>query len=348
MNGFLTPCSMALALVLSAGPALAFHDGGAASCSGCHVTHNSVDGMPVAPGPGNDYLLNAGSASDVCLVCHAEAQGAVLGLNPLAPPPEKGGGNFVFLNEDNVNDAPGGATAPILGEAAGHSVVAPGYGLAKDARYGAAPGGTFPAADLGCTSCHDPHGRDTFRMLYGAGPVQDGLASFSAAAPDADGLGVSTAASEQPNSHSAYRSGMSAWCGNCHGRYHDTAGSAFEHPIDDVLSSAVRTQYNQYAGVNDPTGGSPTTAYLPEVPFEDGGAATATTSTAGPTAASRLTCLSCHRAHASSAPVSGRWDFNVSTLGADGVESGSWAIPNPYGDPAQPALCWKCHVGGTP
>jgi len=346
VSGTLTRCAIALALAITVSPAPAFHDGGVANCSGCHVAHNSVDGQPVVPGPGNAYLLLAGSASDVCLMCHAETQGAVLGLDPLAPPPEKGAGNFVFLNEDNLNDAPGGAMAPILGEAAGHNVVAPAHGLFADTRYGAAPGGTFPSADLGCTSCHDPHGRATFRMLYGAGPVQDGLASFTADAPDADGLGLSASETEQTGSHSAYRSGMSAWCGNCHGRYHDTAGSAFEHPIDEPLGSGQRSQYDQYDGVNNPTGGSSATAYLPEVPFED--PAAATNSTAGPTAVSRVSCVTCHRAHATSAPAAGRWDFNVSTLGADGVESGSWPIPNPYGDPAQPALCWKCHVGGSP
>jgi hypothetical protein len=337
--------------VLVAGLALAptawgFHDGGVATCGGCHVTHNSIDGQQVVPGAGNEFSLKAGSATDVCLSCHAQTLGAVLGVHPLAPSPEKGAGNFVFLLENNLNDAPGGAGAPIGGEAAGHSVVAPAHGLAADSRYPVAPGGTFAASELGCTSCHDPHGRGSFRMLYGAGPVQAGAAHFGAAAPVADGLALSPSVSEQRGAHSAYRSGMSDWCGNCHGRYHESDGSsAFSHPIDAPLSATVRTQYDLYDGVTNPAGGNPSTSYLPAVPFEDGTAAVG--STAGPTVSSRLSCLSCHRAHASSAPAAGRWDFNVSTLGADGVESGSWPIPNPYVDPTQPALCWKCHPGGT-
>ncbi len=59
-------------------------------------------------------------------------------------------------------------------------------------------------------------------------------------------------------------------------------------------------------------------------------------------------CLSCHRAHASSAPAAGRWDFNVALLDEDGLVSGSYPIPNPYLDPDQGTLCSKCHEGGAP
>lgn len=339
------PLAWLLAAGAAAAPVAAFHEGGVASCDGCHVTHNSQNGQPIVPGPSNDYSLKAAAASDVCLLCHAGSAGAVLGLNPLAPPPERGGGNFVFLLENNLNDAAGGATSPIFGRAAGHNVVAPAHGLTQENRYSVAPGGTFPVAELGCTSCHDPHGTSSFRLLHGLGASPSGLVTFTAAAPDAQGLALTPGAVETPTSHSAYRSGMAAWCGNCHGRYHEDAGSAFEHPIDDPLAVDVVDQYNEYDGVTNPTGGSALTSYLPEVPFED---ATATVgSTAGPTTASRLSCLSCHRAHASSAPASGRWDFAVTQLGDDGVASGSWPIPNPYGDPSQPSLCWKCHEGGT-
>ena len=104
-------------LPLPAGAAFHEREG---NCGGCHVTHNSIDGMPVVPGGGNEYQLLADEPSDVCLLCHAREAGAVLGLNPLAPPPEKGGGNFVFLLEDNLNDAPDGLLDPIPGDAAIH------------------------------------------------------------------------------------------------------------------------------------------------------------------------------------------------------------------------------------
>jgi cytochrome c553 len=88
-------------------------------------------------------------------------------------------------------------------------------------------------------------------------------------------------------------------------------------------------------------GGVQATAYLAEVPFED--AANTTSSTAGPSATSQVSCITCHRAHATSAPDAGRWDFSVTLLHEDGVESGSYQIPDPYGDLNQRSLCNKCH-----
>ena len=62
----------------------------------------------------------------------------------------------------------------------------------------------------------------------------------------------------------------------------------------------------------------------------------------GPTGTSQVACMSCHRAHATSAMDAGRWDFNVTGLAEDGVESTSYAIPNPF-DNFQRSLCNKCH-----
>jgi len=322
--------------------ASAFHEKGVANCNGCHLTHTGDNSDATLVGPSADGgLLIAESPSDVCLVCHAENLGSVLGNNPLAPPPERGAGNFVFLLEDNINDAPGGTTHPVPGNAAGHNLLAPGHGLQPDPRYSIAPGGTFPASRLGCTSCHDPHGNASFRMLNGVGPVMDGSFTFTRAAPQAVGLDIHSAP-ETDGRHTAYRRGMSDWCGNCHGPYHQGAGgSSFAHPIDRALGATVSARYNLYDGDDHPTGGLETRAYLAEVPFED--PSSTTSGTAGPDPGSRLMCLSCHRAHASSAPAAGRWDFGVSLLADDGKASGSWPIPNPYGTPDQGPLCSKCH-----
>ena len=156
-----------------AGSSFAFHDEGVAHCNGCHTMHNSENGTLVDPDSpqGNDWLLKDATPSDVCLGCHAANGGTghlgnVLSDDPLVPDPEKGGGNFVFLLEDNINDGHAGATNPIPGDAAGHNINAPGYGLVSDATLATAPGGKFPATQLGCSSCHDPHGNPNFRLLY--------------------------------------------------------------------------------------------------------------------------------------------------------------------------------------
>ena len=66
---------------------------------------------------------------------------------------------------------------------------------------------------------------------------------------------------------------------------------------------------------------------------------------AGPDGGGRVHCLTCHRAHASSAPQAGRWDFAVEFLIDDGVSSGSHALPSPYPALEQDSLCNKCHSG---
>jgi predicted CXXCH cytochrome family protein len=333
-------CVLLLVGLLMGVPARAFHDGGVASCSSCHVMHESEDGQQV---DASGELLRGVSGSDLCLGCHADANGAVFGVSPLAPPPERGPGNFVFLLEDNLNDGTNGGTNPIAGEAAGHSIVAPSVGLVAETRWVSAPGGSYPSSELSCTSCHDPHGNANYRMLWGAGETEGGDFSFQYAAPTAVGLPLDGPPESRSN-HVAYRRGMSAWCSNCHGFYHDeVSGPGFHHDFDADFERGMLNRYAVYDGDANPAGGEPSTSYLPEAPYQD---PTATRSTTGPpSTSSRAMCLTCHRAHATSSPAAGRWDFRVQYLQEDGVESGSYAIPNPYPDPSQGRLCAKCHPG---
>ena len=328
--------------VLMCFPVLAYHDAGVAHCNGCHTMHNSQDGQLVDPDSpnGNAWLMVQSESSDVCLACHATRLGAVFGDDPLNPPAERGGGNFTFLLEDNINDGHAGADNPISGDAAGHNIISANMGVAADATLTTAPGGTFPAGILSCTSCHDPHGNGDFRLLYGAGPVQDGSYNFTAPAPDATGLGL-FGPGESESNHTAYNDGMSDWCANCHGDYHAINGN-LRHPAGVALGGSISTAYNLYNGTEDISGGTQATAYLAEVPFED--STVTTDSTAGPSANSKVACISCHRAHATSAPDAGRWDFSVTLLMEDGHESGSYPIPDPYNSINQRSLCNKCHV----
>jgi hypothetical protein len=324
----------------------AFHYGGVAECNGCHTLHNSIEGFPADPGNpgGNQWLLISARASDVCLSCHANENGAVLGTNPLAPPPERGAGNFVFLLEDNLNDAPNGALNPISGRAAGHNIDAPANGLSVDGTTLTAPGGSFPSNMMGCTSCHDPHGNTNFRFLYGAGPIPGNGETFVNPAPAAVGIDLK-GEPESNSNHTAYLSGMSAWCANCHTTYLGDHGGSFGHPTSGHLDGSIMTQYNIYNGTDNPSGGNAATAYLAAVPLE--GPDNGINSTIGASSSSEITCLTCHRAHASSAPYAGRWDFNVALLSQDGIISGSYPIPNPYLSPTQTGLCYKCHPSGS-
>jgi hypothetical protein len=343
--------SMTMAiLAMLASNALAFHDHGVARCSGCHTMHNSEDGAHVdtAHAGGNSFLLIRSTPSDVCLTCHAVGHGDEWAGTPAVPPAQHGAGSFIFATAPNVNDGRNGNLAAnwIPGYKAAHNIVAPSMGGAADPVLLTAPGGTFPSSQLGCTSCHNPHGRTSFRMLNGTGDIQAGTYHFDNAAPIADGISYS--ATESRTSHTAYKSGMSEWCANCHGDFHSNAAgnTNIVHPTGISLGSTIATAYGLYNGTGA-AAGNPATSYIPEVPFED--PANTTTSTAGPTATSKVACITCHRAHASSEPNIGRWDFNLTTLTTDGAASGTYAV-NPYptapgtGDlPGQRSLCNKCH-----
>jgi len=160
---------------------------------------------------------------------------------------------------------------------------------------------------------------------------------------------------ESDGNHNAYTAGYSAWCGSCHGDFH--AGSAnLIHPSGEVMDSDQVAVYAAYRGTSDcianpPAGGAPcgsgtsVDAFTYVVPFVDPDI-TDTASLAGPDDNnSRVACVSCHRAHATSAMDAGRWDFNVTGMVEDGLESSSYGIPMPapYDDNFQRSMCNKCH-----
>ncbi|MCB1060255.1 MAG: hypothetical protein KDB65_08485 [Calditrichaeota bacterium] len=324
--------------------ALAFHDGGTANCSMCHTIHNSENGQPVNPNPDNNYLLLTNSPTELCLSCHATEQGAVWSVNPLLPAPEHGGGNFIFVGAQNINDAPDGAQFPLSGSHGIHNCVAPSQGSLPDPDNAMSPGGTYPSSALGCTSCHDPHGNQNFRMLRGAGDVPAGDYKFLYPAPIAQGIAIEGAAESREN-HTAYNYGWTNWCANCHGLFHEVNPVGFEHPVRGSLTQGTRVSYERYDGSLNPTGGDPFTSYLPQVPFQSN--SVTTTSMNGPDGRSEIACITCHRAHGSSAVDLGRWDFRVAKLQLDGVVSGSFPISNPFNSSSERSLCVKCHEHET-
>lgn len=349
-------------MLLSGAPALAFHDGGVAACSGCHTMHASQDGQP-GPGwtpGGNPWLLKYGTATDTCLRCHA-ARGQLAGGLGHGP-----GGDFHWLTRTFTWTTPWGALAESPGHTHGHNVSSPAYALEPDPTLSTAPGGTFLSGRLGCTSCHDPHGNAEFRMLYGAGsgPAYGAGARFAfmAPAPLARGNAGTTlpggGGEETDRRHTVYKSGLSAWCANCHPAMHDEGGLRFTHPTDAALGSVIATNYNRYVSTTDPDGGTAAVSYAGLVPFEaldiDLGAVDPADHTAGPAAGDHVMCLSCHRAHASPFADAGRWDFGATRLDLDSHprtgDGGATAadVANRYYAyviaAGQRSLCNKCHV----
>ena len=176
-------------------------------------------------------------------------------------------------------------------------------------------------------------------MLNGVGSVQAGLYTFTEPAPDAVGISINGDA-EHDALHTAYQGGMADWCGNCHGEFHSENTSNLVHTTNSL--SGYAGFYNSYDGTGQPGSSTP---YKAAVPFES---STMTTSYTGNAAgADHVMCMTCHRAHATSGPNAGRWEFGVTFLVEDGVESGSYAIPNPYALTAgddQRSMCNKCHI----
>lgn len=336
----------------------AFHDGGVADCAGCHTMHNSQDGdfVDSVHTAGNEYLLNYGNASDTCLQCHAAygqfAGGAGYGA----------GGDFYWVTRTWSWSAHGHTTES-TGDSHGHNVISPVFGIAEDATLGSSPGGDFDSSFLTCTSCHDPHGNQNFRLLYGSnmGPIYPGgRYDFDADAPLAVGLSrrsVSEDNFEDDVSHTVYKTGMSQWCGNCHPDMYSVGNTNHVHPAGEQLGTPIASIYNAYVSSDDLTGGSQATAYRGLVPFEDVDADLGTVDpsnyTTGPNSPDQVMCLSCHRAHASPFADAGRWDFGETFLieahpqsEAEGATLDDLAnMWYTYTFPTnQRSLCNKCHA----
>jgi hypothetical protein len=136
----------------------------------------------------------------------------------------------------------------------------------------------------------------------------------------------------------AYGKDTSEWCANCHAGIHNPSyPTNLRHPAGNssTLGSAIVANYNAYLKTGDMNGSS-STSYSSLVPFEmqvthyPTLVATATNSTAGPDTSSNVTCLTCHRAHASGWDSIGRWNFKADML----TYAGQWPGSD-GGDPAE-------------
>jgi hypothetical protein len=342
--------------------------------------HQSLDGGVMTQkghsGTPNADLTIGSDPSSTCLNCH-DGSGSYH-INSTDGSNFTPGGDFYWLQKTFTWTAHGTAYSS-EGDDHGHNVVAGDFpGFTADATLGSAPGGTYDAGNLGCTSCHDPHGKVTNATgpiegsgSYGATPTVAGaiMGNFRLLGDvgyDAGGLTFTVdpptavapslfAGPETDASHTDFGSGMSEWCGQCHG----TFSGANRHPVGPTatLDSTFVGNYEDYLQTGD-LNGDPTTSYWALVPFERGAGATlSASSTAGPDTQSNVMCLTCHRAHASAFQNAGRWDFTSEFIAdshpdaADGGVTGNDVLNSYYGrdkatewGPLQRSLCNKCHL----
>jgi hypothetical protein len=198
-----------------AGTGYAFHDGGVATCDSCHTMHNSLfnkamtgtgsnsGSKPKASDSTNNnavlegeiYLLQGSDQSSTCLNCHqakatpsgyAVASGsAYMTANSGLPGSMTPGGDFSWLKVGPNSSSK---------MKRGHNIVAADYGFVADTNKAnnMAPGGTYPAGSLHCSSCHDPHGKyrrttDTNAFATTGAPIAE--SGSYATSPNPDGTG---------------------------------------------------------------------------------------------------------------------------------------------------------------
>ncbi len=119
--------------------------------------------------------------------------------------------------------------------------------------------------------------------------------------------------------HSSTGSGRTSWgqwCGACHGAMHSDGN--YVHPVDETLGSGIANIYNQYVNSGNTTGGSSSSSFLSLVPFIENTydyttlkshAKNDDTYLNGPGSNDRVSCLTCHRAHASGWENALRWNM---------------------------------------
>jgi hypothetical protein len=224
-----------------------------------------------------------------------------------------------------------------------------------------APGGTYPADALGCTSCHDPHGKvndgqglpiadsgsygeeappntvlGNYRLLGDSGyvapnqynvPPSDNGYDFDNDAP------IATAQNGTYYSEKvAYGSGMSEWCANCHTDFVADGSTSHIHPASNNahLSMLYASNYNEYVATGDiDMGGN---HYDGVVPIESGETNGALLNPDDPAPAGvdqnwNVMCLTCHRAHASGFTNMTRWDMNTELLAHSHPTAGDPGYP---------------------
>jgi predicted CXXCH cytochrome family protein len=247
--------------------AVAFHEGGVGACDACHAMH-------AAPGTVNTSLLKASDPSSTCLYCH-ERPGDVgpasfhvstadTDMPPGSPPRQlPPGGDFGWLKKTYAW-LPDAAQTMMFsyGDRHGHNIVALDYLYFPDMTNLTAPQGVYPAANLDCISCHDPHGkyrRDSSGLIAtGGSPIRGSGSTVSSADPEpGESVGayrllggrnyqprsltgnlaflndppaavapdVYNRAETQTQTRVAYGSGMSEWCQNCHTAMHTIVSS---------------------------------------------------------------------------------------------------------------------------
>jgi len=131
----------------------------------------------------------------------------------------------------------------------------------------------------------------------------------------------------------AGRTSWGQWCATCHGDMH--SGGNYVHPVDQGLGSEITGLYNAYKMTGDMSGTS-ADSFTSLVPFVESTTDYGVLGTHaqnddsylnGPSTADQVSCLSCHRAHASGWEYALRWNMENEFMIYNGLYPGTDTTP---------------------
>lgn len=242
-----------------------WHYGVSLVCSDCHTQHNSANGEPMRtdknPTPAA-MLLRRGTPLELCLSCHD-------GSDPNAPDVIA---PVSYVAESAAGAFPNGGGVPTN---TAHHLANPSAEVP--------PGGT-QAMVLVCTTCHDPHGNENYRNLRPDPSNTNQSPAIISVVQTNVPNGVNPAQVYTPQ-NVLYKSGVSRWCGTCHG-----ASTPGHHPTGVDIWTAKFAKYAAWAATK-----------LPRVPVSNPADAVI------PSTDDTVECISCHKAHGSNNPNAQIW-----------------------------------------
>ena len=216
----------------------------------------------------------------------------------------------------------------------------------------------------------------TYRLLAGLGYLQGGTGGTPTNFPGVPiAVSPSTSGGTETTPSTQFRVAYAnvttngvvpwgQWCGACHSQMMSSNASTHKHPVDVPLSGrGINAIYDSYVATGNPNGTN-ATSFLSLVPFmesqTDIGILTnhiATGYVVGPASTDQVSCLSCHRGHASGFKFALRWDmadqfltnptgWEVQNHGRSLAEANQSYMGRPftYFPPNQRVLCNKCHM----
>jgi predicted CXXCH cytochrome family protein len=336
------PCFLLIALLMILPSSL--QAGVTGNCSNCHTMHNSQNGsnMQIGYGSTPDAKANLLRANG-CLGCHAATDssswtgvggapivynttGVTYGDGPIGARVGLAAGNFYWLT------AASGATSTL---SRGHSIGVIPYAddpnnHSYDPRGSCGTNCHGQLSDKGCETCHVP-AHHKGNSSGGWADATNGYYRFLGPNPDSDSHQWGVRGYEDPDWQKTYGSGdhneysgeaattgyhsISTHCLGCHdaGSYPDLCASdTWYHEADTVLlDPIVDTRWDGYRYYE--TGSTMPGLYSPMLPIArlyitnyTSPSKVVHTPLSGGT--DTLTCLTCHRAHASPYDKMLRWD----------------------------------------